>query len=307
MLIRLLHSLQQRFGVVDEFTVECNPAQVDLRFFEQLHAAGVDRISIGAQSFDANELKILNRIHSPGQITEAVSAAHQADFNNIGLDLIFGLPNSNLMAWQDTLGKVMSQGVQHISAYSLTIEKDTLFERAAQQGDLTMIVEAAERTMYELARIQLQGTGFGHYEISNFAQRGFECRHNMRYWKNLPIVGIGPAAASWYHEQRTMNVHDVDTYIDAIEAGRLAHIEVQTPSPEQFASETAVLNLRMRKGIDLAEYKRLTSFDLLDLYPAAIRKNCNLRFLEWSDTHVYLSDMGLSFADAVAADFTMPD
>ena len=304
-LIRFLRSLRQRFGAVEEFTVECNPAQVDLPLLEQLHAAGVDRISIGAQSFDADELRMLNRIHSPEQITEAVRAVHRAGFKNIGLDLIFGLPDSNLMVWQDTLEKVMSQGVQHISAYSLTIEKDTPFERAAQQGGLTMIDEAVERTMYELARIQLQGAGFGHYEISNFAQRGFECRHNMRYWKNLPVVGIGPAAAGWYREQRTMNVHDVDTYIDAVEGGRFAHIETHTPTPEQFASETAVLNLRMRRGIDLAEYKRLTGFDLLDLYPDAVQKNYDLRFLECSETYVYLSDVGLSFSDAVSQDFVL--
>ena len=104
-----------------------------------------------------------------------------------------------------------------------------------------------------------------------------------------------------------MNVHDIDGYIGAVEGGRFAYIETHTPTPEQVASETAVLNLRMRSGIDIAEYKQLTGFDLPNLFPAAIQKNYDLGFLEWSDMHVYLSDVGLSFADAVSADFTIPD
>jgi len=306
-LIGLTDSLKRRFNTVEEFTVECNPAQVDQSLFKQLLAAGVNRVSIGAQSFDAKELRMLNRIHSPRQITDAVHAAHRAGFNNIGLDLIFGLPNSDLVVWRDTLEKAMEQDIRHISAYSLTIEEDTPFERAVQQGDLTMIDEAVERSMYELACVQLPKAGFGHYEISNFAKPGFECRHNMRYWKNFPVIGIGPAAGGWYRGKRTMNARDIDGYIDAVEKGRFAYVETQSPTAEQIASETAVLNLRMRKGIDLDQYKKLMGFDLLELYPAAIKKNNDAGFLKCSDTQVCLSDIGLSFADAVAADFAAAD
>lgn len=306
-LIRLVRSLTQRFGAVKEFTVECNPAQVELPLFGQLGAAGVNRISIGAQSFDAAELKQLERIHSPRHITEAVLTAQGAGFANIGLDLIFGLPGSTLMAWQNTLEQAIAMGVQHISAYSLTIEKGTPFERAMQTGTLTMMDEATERTMYELARIQLEAAGLRQYEISNFARRGFECRHNLRYWKNWPVVGAGPAAGGWYRGRRTTNVNDIDRFIAAIEQNRFAYLEIQTPSPEQIAAETAVLGLRMRQGIDLKEYKRLTGFDLLELYADVIEKNCSSRLLDCTDTHVCLTDLGMSFADAVARDFVEPE
>ena len=286
-------------------TVECNPAQVNGPLFKQLLAAGANRLSIGAQSFEADELKILERLHSPEQITEAVEAAQEAGFENIGLDLIFALPTSNLVTWQNTLEKAMLLGVQHISAYSLTLERDTPFERAAQEGSLTIIDEATERTMYELARIQLQTAGFGHYEISNFVRPGFECRHNVRYWKNQPVLGVGPAAASWYRGRRTMNVHDIDTYVDAIENSQFAHIEVATPTAEQIASETAVLNLRMLKGINLAEYRQQTGFDVGVLFADAIEKNRQIGFLQQSESHICLSDLGLSFADAVAQDFVL--
>jgi oxygen-independent coproporphyrinogen-3 oxidase len=304
-LIRLVYSLKQRFGDVEEFTVEGNPAQVSRSLFERLLTGGVNRLSIGAQSFDVDELKQLNRIHSPEQIREAVGAAQAAGLGNIGLDLIFGLPGSDLSAWQQTLDTTMRLGVQHISAYSLTLERDTPFERAVRQGDLTMIDEATERTMYELARLQFTAAGFEQYEISNFARPGFECRHNMHYWKNWPVIGIGPAAAGWYRNRRTMNVHDVDIYIDAIENSRFAHLEVQTPLPEQIASETAVLNLRMLAGIDLVEYEQQTGFEAEILFAEPIEKNCNLGFLEISASHIYLTDVGLSFADAVAQDFVL--
>lgn len=306
-LLRLVRSLKQRFGDVREFTVECNPAQISETLFEQLLAAGVNRLSIGAQSFNNDELKLLGRLHRPEQITEAVRLAQRSGFDNVGLDLIFGLPGSDLTAWQNTLDTVKGLGVQHISAYSLTVERNTPFERAIQQGRLTMIDEATERTMYELARLQLIAAGFGHYEISNFAREGFECRHNLRYWKNLPVVGVGPAAAGWYNGRRTTNVDDVDVYLETTEAGRFAHRKVQMPSPEQAAVETAILNLRMLTGIEIAAYREQTGFDVFVLFAEAIDKHCARGFLEVSASHIYLTDFGLSFADTVARDFVPED
>ncbi len=306
-LVELVDFLTSRYKDIEEFTVECNPAQLSSALSRDLRASGVNRISIGAQSFDPEELKMMGRIHSPEQIPEAATAARDAGFENIAIDMIFGLSDSDLMAWQNTLEKAMSLGVQHISTYSLTIEKGTPFEKAIQQGSLTMIDEAVERTMYELARIQLQDAGFKQYEISNFARLGFECLHNLRYWKNLPVIGIGPAAASWYNGKRTTNVCDIDTYITQIEAGQLAWAEEQTPDPEQIAIETAVLGLRMRKGIDLRAYKVLTGVDLEGQFGGVIQKNYDLGFLERTETYVSLTDFGLSFADTVAQDFTIPD
>jgi oxygen-independent coproporphyrinogen-3 oxidase len=304
-LIALTAGLRERFGKSTEFTVECNPAQAGRWLFKQLRAVGVNRLSIGAQSFDAAELKMLGRFHGPLQIIEAVDAARDAGFDNVALDLIFGLPGSNLMAWQHTLDQVRALQVEHLSAYSLTLERDTPFERAAQEGNLTMIDEATERTMYELARIQLPSVGLNHYEISNFARPGFECRHNVRYWMNLPVVGIGPAAAGWYRGRRTMNARDVAMYIDAVENGRFAHVETETPTPEQTASETAVLNLRMLEGIDIAAYRQQTGFDAEALFGEAIDRNRARGFLECTATHIRLSEVGLSFADMVSQDFIL--
>ena len=305
-LVDFVSELKNRFGTVDEFTLECNPAQAHEAMLRQLRELGVDRLSIGAQSFDAKELKTLGRIHSPRQIVEAVRIAKKSGFENIGLDLMFGIPGSSEKTWRRSLKSAAALKVQHISAYSLTIEKCTPFEHAVREGKLAVIDEAVERHMCKTARSLLRNAGFAQYEISNFAKPGFECQHNIRYWKNLPVVGVGPAAASWYKGKRTTNVADVKKYIKRIESGRSAQSEAYIPSREQIASESAVLGLRMTEGIDAPQYQQQTGFDLIRLFGDAIKRHCFNGFLEFTvDDRCRLTEKGLSYADTVAADFVL--
>jgi oxygen-independent coproporphyrinogen-3 oxidase len=308
LLTELIISLVSQYKEVQEFTIECNPAQADERLFKQLRALGVDRLSVGAQSFDAKELQTLGRIHTPRQIAEAVQMAKDAGFDNIGLDLIFGIPGSNMDTWRYSLECAAALEVQHISAYSLTIEKGTPFEPAIKQGTLGMIDEATERHMHETARAILKDAGFVQYEISNFAKPGFECLHNLRYWKNIPVIGIGPAAAGWYRGKRTTNVADIEKYIAKIEAGQSGYSEEHSPTPEQIACETAVLGLRMIEGIDMFGYEKQTGFDLIMLFGNAIKQHTFNGLLECTaDNHCRLTEKGLSYADTVASDFASLD
>jgi len=302
----LVSGLNTRFGSVKEFTIECNPAQADEATLRQLRAFGVNRLSIGAQSFNARELKTLGRIHSPRQIIEAVRVGKKSGFENIGLDLMFGIPGSSMKTWRHSLKSAVSLKVQHISAYSLTIEKLTPFARAVRQGELVLLDEATEREMCKAGRVLLRNAGFQQYEISNFAKPGFECRHNLRYWKNLPVIGIGPAAASWYDGKRAANVADLAKYIKRIESGRSAQSEAYIPSPKQIASESAVLGLRMAGGIDARQYQRQTGFNLVRLFADAIKKHSYNGLLECTaDDRCRLTEKGLSYADTVAADFVL--
>ncbi|MCE5185190.1 MAG: radical SAM family heme chaperone HemW [Planctomycetaceae bacterium] len=303
LLIEIVVSLLSQFKNVCEFTIECNPAQVSLELLKDLFALGVNRLSIGAQSFNDDELCRLGRIHNARQISEAVKLARQAGFANVSLDLIFATPGSTLESWQDSLRQAIALNPTHISAYSLTLEKKTPFEQAFACGQLELPGESAERQMHQLARRMLNEAGFHHYEISNFARPGFECLHNMRYWKNRPVVGIGPAAASWYKGRRTGNVAEIAEYVQTIEAGRFAYKEEQTPTPEQIARETAILNLRTLEGIDLAGFERQTGFNALDLFKEAIATHTASGLLEQTPTHLRLTEKGLSFADTVACDF----
>ena len=306
LLIEIVVSLMSQYKDVAEFTIECNPAQADEKTLKQLRTLGVNRLSIGAQSFDTKELKTLGRIHSPRQIVEAVRITKKAGFENIGLDLIFGIPGSSLKTWRHSLKSAAALEVQHISAYSLTIERTTPFEHAVRQGKLTMIDEAIERQMCKTARVSLRKAGFGQYEISNFAKPGFECRHNLRYWKNLPVVGVGPAAAGWYKGKRTTNVADIEKYIKRIESGRSSQSEAYVPSSEQTASESAVLGLRMTEGVNMLEYKKQTGFSLILLFGDAIKQHGFKGLLECTpDNYCRLTEKGLSYADTVAQDFVL--
>lgn len=303
LLIETVVSLMSQFKDVVEFTMECNPAQTNPSLLKDLRALGVNRLSIGAQSFNDDELQTLGRIHSAQDIARAVETAGAAGFVNIGLDLIFGIPGAGPAKWEHSLRSAIALDVQHISAYSLTIERKTPFEQALKSGKLALPDETLERELYKIGRRMLREAGFGQYEISNYARPRFECRHNIRYWKNLPVVGIGPSAGGWYGGVRTTNVASIEGYIKTIEAGKFAYEEQHVPSPEQIACETAVLNLRMTEGIDLAAFEQQTGFDALELFADAIAAHRRSGLLEQTATHVRLTEKGLSFADTVARDF----
>ncbi len=305
LLIEIVVSLMSQYKSVAEFTIECNPAQADAKMLKQLRTLGVNRLSVGAQSFNADELRTLGRIHSPKQIAVAVQMAKAAGFENIGLDLIFGIPDSTVADWQFSLECAAALDIQHISAYSLTIEKDTPFGHAAKAGQLAMIDEATERQMYDAARVFLKDAGFMQYEISNFAKPGFECQHNIRYWKNQPVVGISPSASGWYRGKRTTNIPDIAAYIEKIESRQFAYTEEHTPTHEQIACEMAVLGLRMTDGIDMFEYKKQTGFELFDLFWGIIKEHCFNGLLECNATHCRLTEKGLSYTDTVAQDFVL--
>jgi oxygen-independent coproporphyrinogen-3 oxidase len=270
---------------------------------KQLRVTGVNRLSIGAQSFNEAALQTLGRIHTPQQAMDAVQAAKNAGFVNIGLDLIFAIPGSTIKSWRQSLQAAIDLNVQHISAYSLTIEQSTPFQWAVKEGALSLLDEQTDRAMYERARKMLTQAGFVQYEISNFAKPGFECRHNIRYWKNLPVIGIGPAAASWYRGMRTTNIADVDDYIASIDDGRFAYSEKQKPSPEEIARETAILNLRMLDGIELPEFQGQTGFDAIVLFGDALAAHTRSGLLTQTPMYLHLTEKGLSYADTVACDF----
>ena len=220
--------------------------------------------------------------------------------------MIFGIPGSSAKTWRHSLKSAAALKVQHLSAYSLTIEKCTPFARAVREGKLAVVDEAVERQMCKTARSLLRNAGFAQYEISNFAVPGFECQHNIRYWKNQPVIGIGPAAASWYEGKRAANVADVKKYIKRLKSGRSAQSEAYIPSPEQIASESAVLGLRMIQGIDMPEYQKQTGFNLPRLFGDAIKKHCFNGLLECTvDDRCRLTEKGLSYADTVAQDFIL--
>ena len=294
-------------GKADEFTVEINPADMDEKLFTNLKAVGVNRISIGAQSFIQSELDFLGRKYKVEQIARTIETAKRAGFENIGIDLIFAVPGSNLKNWRKTLQTAIKLNIRHISAYSLTYEKNTPLEKIKLSGSVKVIDEDTDRKMYETAIEILTAAGFEHYEISNFAMTGFKCRHNLAYWKNEQYIGIGPAAASFVGKFRMENISDIEKYIQCIEQDKDAAAEKINITDIEKAAQTAVLNLRLIEGIDLMEYKRRTGFDIYELFKISIEKNLKSNLLQLKAGRMSLTKQALPIADVVLCDFAEPD
>jgi oxygen-independent coproporphyrinogen III oxidase len=303
-LLRLINEITSQWPKPEEFTIEVNPGQVNKGILSRLHTAGVTRLSIGAQSFNPDELTFLGRRHSVGDIGRAVEMARQAGFENIGLDLIFAIPPSTLESWKYSLRSAIDLGVQHISAYALTYEEGTPLQKAVEAGEVVPLDEETDRQMYETTIDELEKAGFEQYEISNFAKPGFECRHNLNYWANEPYLGIGPAAGSYWNGKRTLNIADIKKYIEAIEQGTTVTDESETSDNTQIACETAVLNLRRRCGIILDEFEKQTGFDAMMLFAEPIGRYRNLGLIETADGRLFLTRDALPIADSVLCDFS---
>jgi len=290
----------------EEFTIEVNPGQVNKDVLSRLHDCGVNRLSIGAQSFNPAELTFLGRRHSVADISRAVGAAKEAGFENIGVDLIFAIPGSTLESWKHSLHSAIDLGVQHISAYCLTYEEDTPLQKAVATGEVEPVDEETDRAMYETAIDELERAGFKQYEISNFARPGFECKHNLNYWANRSYIGVGPAAGSYWNGKRTLNIANIAKYIEMIEPRRAgnATAESEIPNHLQIACETAVLNLRRRCGIKLEEFKNRTGFDAMKLFTEPIGRYRELGLIEMTDGRLFLTRTALPIADSVLCDFS---
>ncbi len=302
-LIGLVRRITGRLGQVEEFTVECNPGQVDAQLLADLRRAGVNRLSFGAQSFRTAELELLGRRHTVEEIGRAVELAKRVGFGNIGLDLIFAIPGSTLADWRYSVEAALGLGVPHISAYSLSFEPGTVFDVWRRSGRLTPVDEELDRAMYELVIERLGQAGLEQYEISNFARPGLECRHNLGYWANRPYVGIGPGAASYWQGGRATHDPNIEQYVAAVESGGAVPGEVRPVSAADVICETAVLGLRTRAGIDLAAFQNKTGRDALRTFAAPIRRYRDLGLLEVTVRAVRLTEQALPIADSILCDF----
>ena len=304
-LLRIVSHAAQRCSAVGEFTIEVNPGQVKMDLLRQLHKAGVNRLSIGAQSFIQRELDFLGRGHTAECTHQVVQQARAAGFENISLDLIFAVPGSCLDSWKYNLHAAIALAVDHVSAYSLAYEGGTALERDLADGVIEPIDEDTDRAMYELTIDELERAGIAQYEISNFARGGFECRHNLNYWANGGYIGIGPGATSYQKGVRSTNFADIHKYAQAVASGTSTVESSETLVGSQRACETAVLNLRRRSGIDLAEFESRTGFDPIQLFAEPIRAYQQAGLLESDGGRIFLTRPALAIADSILCDFAL--
>jgi oxygen-independent coproporphyrinogen III oxidase len=251
-----------------EITLEANPGTLEYGRLDALRALGVNRLSMGAQSFDADLLRWMGRIHSPEEIETAFTAARRAGFESINLDFIFALPGQSLATWTETLDRALALGPEHLSLYSLIVEEGTPLFDWVRAGRVHPADDDTAADMYEHALERLARAGFHQYEISNWALPGHECRHNLTYWRNLPYIGLGAGAHSCFDGHRFAEARPIGEYIARVRAtlagvapggssGALpaaAIVDDETVAPEMAMAETAMLGLRLNDGISRAEF-----------------------------------------------------
>jgi oxygen-independent coproporphyrinogen-3 oxidase len=276
-----------------EFTLEVNPATVTPEKAAAWRKAGVNRISLGTQSFDAKQLKLLGRQHRPGDIAETCALLRGHGFDNINIDLMFALPGQGEAEWESTLHAALACGPRHISAYALTYEEDTPFFEKLQQG-VWRRDEELEIAMFERTRAVLGAAGLVDYEISNFARPGFESRHNLGYWRGEDYLGLGPSACSTVSTSRWRNLPDTRAYAERIKRGESVREEREHLDAATRARERIMFGLRMREGVARAAFggqvKRLRELE-----------TDGLAFEEAG--RVRLTPRGQLVADSVAAIF----
>ncbi len=253
---RLLDACRQGFALDEdaEISLEANPGTLSSEQLQGLRAAGVNRLSLGAQSFDVGLLQALGRIHSPEEITQAVRFARQAGFTSLNLDFMFGLPAQSMRHWQETLDQALALRPEHLSLYSLIIEEGTPFYTWTHEGRIAPGDEDLCADMYEYAEERLRTEGYENYEISNWSLPGHQCRHNLTYWWNLPYIGMGAGAHSFFGSRRFSDVLDPRTYIRLLKARRMPIAETEEVTRLQEMTETAFLGLRTALGLHLPTF-----------------------------------------------------
>jgi oxygen-independent coproporphyrinogen-3 oxidase len=301
---RLFEIVRQWFPLSagGEFSVEANPIDLDAARAAILKAAGVTRVSLGAQSFHEPKLRLLERDHSAADIERAYRFARQFA-SSVSLDLIFGTPGETLDDWRRDLERALSLEPDHLSTYGLTFEKGTAFWTRLSHGKLSRVEEDLERQMYELAIDTLTAAGFEHYEVSNFARPGHRCRHNENYWLGGQYFAGGPGAARFIAGRRETNHRSTTTYISRVLSGRSPVAESEQLGPEDAARERLVFALRRLEGIDTAEFAAAMGFTVQQLGGDALPTLIDRGLLSLDAPRLKLTRAGLFISDAIWPQF----
>lgn len=286
-----------------EITLEANPDDLTMTTCSKLYDSGINRLSIGIQSFYDEDLNYMNRAHDAKDGLKAVENAQKAKITNISIDLIYGLPNLGAERWKKNLKFAVKTGVQHISSYGLTVEPKTLLQHWIKTQKATAPDEAQMAEEFSIMKEYLESEGFEHYEISNFAKKGYRSRHNSAYWNGTDFLGIGPSAHSYTNKTRKVNVSSNGKYIKLLSDDKLAYTE-EVLSPKNKYNEYILTRLRTKEGIKLE--------DFYNKFEPEIQKHFKNRLntfqKDWYDydgTSLSLTTKGMLFADAAALHFFM--
>jgi len=288
-----------------EFTIECNPGTLTREKLEIMKKYNINRLSIGLQSTNNMLLKDIGRIHTYEIFKNNFLLARQVGFENINVDLMFGLPNQSLEEWRNTLLEIAKLSPEHISAYSLIIEEGTCFYNLYNADKLNLPSEEIEREMYICTKEVLNKHGYNQYEISNYSKPNKECLHNKIYWSCKEYLGVGASASSFINNARIKNIDDIDKYIKNISRDESIVEEVHENNIKDSMEEFMFMGLRMTEGIDINEFAKRFDEDIYKVYGGVIEKYINKELLASKEGKLYLTSKGIELSNYVMSDFIL--
>jgi len=282
-----------------EITIECNPSSIDRDRLIAYKDCGINRLSLGIQSFNDLHLKNLGRLHDADTAIKAFELMRSIGFEDVSLDLIYGLPNQTIGEWSSDLKQALTLEPKHISAYNLIIEPGTPFGDLHAEGKLELPSEDTQSAMYDMLNELLQTAGIERYEISNFARKGYECHHNIKYWHLEPYLGLGPAAVSFDGVNRWKNREDLDSYLIALSENFAPPHEIEVLDPNKLLEETIMMSLRLSEGLSLNNLKERFQYNLHSDKKAAIESLISAGYITCDNDIIRLTSKALFISDEV--------
>lgn len=298
---KILEVIHSKFHMSEslEFSIESNPGTINKENLTYYLSNNINRLSMGLQAWQDTHLKNLGRIHTREEFLKNFLLAREIGFENINIDLMFGLPNQKMKEWEETLDHITDLNPEHISAYSLKIEENTHFYKLYEKGQLNLPTEALDRNMYHFTMDYLFDHGYEHYEISNFAKKEKGCIHNKVYWNNEEYIGFGLGAHSYFNKKRFSNTMDMKVYLNNISKKISPCVFEENISREDEIAETMFLGLRMMKGIHIESFKARFGFTPFKIYKEEISNLEKLGLLYTDEEHIRLTRKGIDLSNQV--------
>ncbi|TSI03306.1 radical SAM family heme chaperone HemW [Lysinibacillus sp. BW-2-10] len=305
-LLSLIHQYLPTTNLV-EFSSEANPDELTTSKLEALYNGGVNRLSMGVQSFDQDLLKKIGRTHTNEHVYETIEKAKQVGFNNISIDLMYGLPGQTMGQWEQTLDKAIQLNLPHYSAYSLIVEPKTIFYIQYAKGKLNLPTEDHEADMYDLLMKRMGKSGLQQYEISNFTLEGYQSTHNKIYWDNDEYAGFGAGAHGYLKGERYSNYAPIKKYIESLTNAQRPILQTHKVTSEEKQEEQMFLGLRKNEGVSFEEFNKKFGISMLDLYSDTIEQLVNNGLLSKDEHGIRLSRKGRFVGNDVFQQFLMGD
>ncbi len=301
----LMNSIFDNFNINSnaEITIECNPGTLNQDKLTKMKDLGINRLSIGLQTTKNKYLKNIGRIHTYEQFEKNYKQAIEVGFDNINIDLMYSLPNQTFEDWKETLGKIIDLNPKHISAYSLILEEDTKLYKMYEEDKFNPIDEEVDIKIYEYTINRLRENGYHQYEISNYAKEGYECKHNVLYWKCENYLGLGAGASGYINNTRYCNVENIEEYKDMIEMKKKPIQEKNDLTNKDKIEEYIIMALRMNEGININEFENKFNENFKQKYNHILEKLKNENLIEEQNNHIRFTQRGREISNSILIEF----